>query len=233
MGRYLTEQGFANIAPLLGEVVRIDADGERHALAVAQGFIRNQGDAWTWTLDLLMRGLSDLTAGPNKTQATEAEQHEITARSPPCSGAGWVRCMRCWHAIPTIRRLRRSRRRRRHHLSNGRTRRSSSSPMPSPHLMRRGNGTPMLPRTCRPVMADARPTSLRQHGGSREAGHGEVLTRIHGDLHLGQLLVANGDIYIIDFEGEPAKPVALRRAKELPRFATWPAYFARSTMQPR
>ena len=76
MGRYLTEQGFANIAPLLGEVVRIDADGERHALAVAQGFIRNQGDAWTWTLDLLMRGLSDLTAGTEAAQATEAEQHE-------------------------------------------------------------------------------------------------------------------------------------------------------------
>ncbi len=46
-----------------------------------------------------------------------------------------------------------------------------------------------------------------------ESGRGAMLTRIHGDLHLGQLLVANGDIYIIDFEGEPAKPVALRRAK--------------------
>ena len=47
-----------------------------HALAIAQGFIRNQGDAWTWTLDLLMRGLSDLTARTEEAQATEAEQHE-------------------------------------------------------------------------------------------------------------------------------------------------------------
>ena len=76
MGRYLTEQGFANIAPLLGEIVRVDPDGERHALAIAQGFIRNQGDAWTWTLDLLMRGLSDLTAGTEEAQATATEQHE-------------------------------------------------------------------------------------------------------------------------------------------------------------
>ena len=75
MGRYLTEQGFANTPALLGEVVRIEADGTRHALVIAQSFIRNQGDAWSWTLDLLMRGLSDL-AGGDEAAATDAERHE-------------------------------------------------------------------------------------------------------------------------------------------------------------
>jgi len=40
-----------------------------------------------------------------------------------------------------------------------------------------------------------------------------ALQRIHGDLHLGQVLVVNGDVAIIDFEGEPSKPVAFRRGK--------------------
>jgi trehalose synthase-fused probable maltokinase len=40
--------------------------------------------------------------------------------------------------------------------------------------------------------------------------------RIHGDYHLGQVLWAEGDFYILDFEGEPAKPLAVRKAKQSP-----------------
>ena len=35
--------------------------------------------------------------------------------------------------------------------------------------------------------------------------------RIHGDYHLGQTVFADGEFYILDFEGEPARPVAERR----------------------
>jgi maltose alpha-D-glucosyltransferase/alpha-amylase len=211
IGRYLTEQGFSNIAPLLGEVVRFDADGERHALAIAQGFIRNQGDAWTWTLDLMMRGLSDLTAGTEEAQATDAEQHEDYGAIATLLG----RRLGEMHAILA---------------------RDADDPAFAPELASSELTEQWANQAEQQLVAAFAALDARQEWDAEsaqdlaivmaerdsicaavhrlaEAGRGTMLTRIHGDLHLGQLLVANGDIYIIDFEGEPVKPVALRRAK--------------------
>jgi maltose alpha-D-glucosyltransferase/alpha-amylase len=62
MARYLTAQGFSSAPPLLGDVVRVASDGTPFTLAIAFGFVRNEGDAWSWILDHLTRAL-DARAG--------------------------------------------------------------------------------------------------------------------------------------------------------------------------
>ena len=64
MSGYLTAQGFSNAPPLLGDVVQVATDGTPHTLAVALGFVRNQGDAWSWMLDQLTRALDSLSPEP-------------------------------------------------------------------------------------------------------------------------------------------------------------------------
>ena len=81
MTGYLTERGFGNIAPLLGEVVRRDRDGMPHTVALAQGFVHNQGDGWAWTLEYLDR------AGGEASQNDDEETIDALSGYLPFAGA--------------------------------------------------------------------------------------------------------------------------------------------------
>ena len=207
MGRYLTENGFANTPALLGEVVRVDPDCTRHALAIAQAFVRNQGDAWTWTMDLLLRGLSDITGG-DEVAARDAANHADYVRFAGLLGQRLGEM----------------------HQVLGRP---SSDPAFAPTTATAATAASFAERVReqlsaayqaigavedddRQMMEAAREALFARLSMLTNVVEGATLTRIHGDMHLGQVLVCNGDVVIIDFEGEPAKPVEARRGKDHP-----------------
>ena len=212
MGRHLTEQGFAYTPALLGEVVREDPDGTRHALVIAQAFVRNQGDAWRWTQELLMRGLSDMAgddsaasdAGSHADYVQFAsllgqrlgEMHRVLARPVPDPAfepvAATGETVGDFAARASV---------------------QLEAAYQALDAVQQWEGAAEQNNA---TLQAARAALFAALPGLAEAAGGETLTRIHGDLHLGQVLVASGEVYFIDFEGEPAKPVELRRSKDHP-----------------
>jgi maltose alpha-D-glucosyltransferase / alpha-amylase len=72
------------------------------------------------------------------------------------------------------------------------------------------------------VRADARAVLERQQAIRdqfrllRDQRINALRIRIHGDFHLGQILYTGKDFVIIDFEGDPARPLSERRLKRSP-----------------
>ena len=80
-------------------------------------------------------------------------------------------------------------------------------------------GRAALPESQRAIAAEllaARVRLLDYVGALVPSGTGGTKTRYHGDFHLGQVLVVESDFVITDFEGEPARTPAARRAKHSP-----------------
>jgi maltose alpha-D-glucosyltransferase/alpha-amylase len=76
-----------------------------------------------------------------------------------------------------------------------------------------------LPETVRPsaerLLAEG-PAVLERLGRAPGIRPGALKIRCHGDYHLGQVLRADGDFVILDFEGEPARSLEERRRKQSP-----------------
>ena len=214
MSRYLTAHNFSNSPALLGEVSRIDADGQRHALAVAQAFVRNQGDAWTWALNQVNRAFDATTS-----REASAESRGDDIRDYHALAAAIGRQLGTMHTVlaqPTDDPAFAPRAAGREDVEAWIERAMESmSGAFEAIAARRDWDNEAVEADARALLAnrEALERTLRRLG---ESGEGTLMTRIHGDFHLGQVLVASADAYIIDFEGEPARSLAERRRKASP-----------------
>jgi maltose alpha-D-glucosyltransferase / alpha-amylase len=215
VGRFFADVAhFQNAPTLLGSVELVEADS-RSALAVVHSFIENQGDAWSVTsaaLDRLVeeqRLLSPDDAMADSESAglvqqrirqigkRTAEMHlafacdeKDTAFIPePIVAEDVVR----W--IDSI--LHRAR------LAFAAMERNFR------HMAER------MAELARRLI-ETRGAVFGYIGEQRGTVPGGMKIRHHGDFHLGQVLMAKEDAYILDFEGEPRRTLEERRAKAPP-----------------
>ena len=229
MSRFLVERaGFGNTPPLLATVelaVAGEGEGEAEttsALAVLFGFVRNQGDGWTLALDYLLRYLDD------------ALNEAAPGATPPGRPADLPDPDNFFLALARQLGLRTAQMHRalaefggddpdfapepitRDDLAEWRGELEEAA---NDMLRRLERGRADLPEAVR-ELADAvlaaRAPLMQTIGLLAPDQVVAVKTRHHGDFHLGQVLAVQNDFHIIDFEGEPGRPVARRRRKNSP-----------------
>jgi maltose alpha-D-glucosyltransferase/alpha-amylase len=216
VGRFLTETaGFRNTPALLGGVEHVARDGTPTALGVLQRFVRNQGDAWRFTLDSLKRELETFLLVPESgAPALEeafagylpyatvlgrrtGELHRAFAR--PTEDPAFALEPLTAEDVRAVAKDAQSWARR----AFAALARLAASP--------RGSG-----REAIAALASRRDACLALIDALAQPPVGAMKSRVHGDYHLGQVLIVQNDVMIVDFEGEPSRPAEERRQKSSP-----------------
>ena len=205
VGEFLTFRArFPHVPALAGAIEHVSATGETTTLAMLQRYVPSRGDGWRWALGELGR------LPPERADdASEPVFHDLF-------GLGVVTA-----------------------ALHGALASDSSDPVFAPEPLTAADANAAgervaeaVRRTCvalrarlvtlpPAIAADARallagePTLIeRARDLHLLAAEQCAKIRIHGDYHLGQTLRTDGGFVILDFEGEPARPVAERRQKQ-------------------
>jgi len=200
IGRFLTETArFKHCVPLAGAVEYAAAGGEPATIAVLQAYVPNQGDGWSYTLAYLERVLKAPRADePHGVYITLAQT--LGTRTAELHRALAMRSGDpAFEPEPFGAQEVAQWKQRVHEEAAATFARLEKSQLDA----------------VRPLLG-ARDKVLRRIEACRVPAAPSIKARHHGDYHLGQVLLVNNDFVIIDFEGEPSRPLAEARRKQSP-----------------
>jgi maltose alpha-D-glucosyltransferase/alpha-amylase len=233
IGRFLTERGFPHIPQVAGAIEYRKARQESTTLAILHGFVPSQGDAWEYTRESLGEYYTHaMTRQAEVKSAVLPQKHILDLVEEETS----PQVLDNLGTYAEAARLLGQRTVELHVALASAPEDPNFSPEPFSKLYQRslyqstrnltGRVLQLLGRTIKRL-----PESLQAEAKQVLEKEEEILDcfqsitrkkisamrlRCHGDYHLGQAMWTGKDFVIMDFEGEPARPLNERRIKRSP-----------------
>jgi maltose alpha-D-glucosyltransferase / alpha-amylase len=234
IGQYLTQQAhFENVPAFLGSIDYVPQTGESSTAAMVQTFVANEGDGWKLTVEELERfyetnapvafpadgeaaGTTDFVELSEQPASQVARDHVGIYLESAAALGRRTAALHMALALPsadlafapeplTVADLNTA-------FAELRQRASAAFDVLKENLAQLPDDlvelAALLLSRRRNILDRFRPFAGEELRAQR--------IRIHGDYHLGQVLRVKTDYVIIDFEGEPARPLSERRSKQSP-----------------
>ena len=212
VGAFLTSHGFSRVPPVLGTLTYQEG-GDAVSIVMLQRFLSNQGSAWDVTVAELGRYFDRVKTLPEVTPGHDGEvigpylsRAEVIGRR---TGELHVALSSATADEPAFA-----------------IERCSSADLAKIATRMRDHATDelrLLQASLERLDDRGRPLAIELLSHRQElTQHFDALAhlrscgariRCHGDYHLGQVLIAEADLIILDFEGEPARSLDERRQK--------------------